>query len=358
MMRWITILSLFVMHWTVNAGESLQRIAFGSCAMQFKPQPIWDTIAKQKPDLFLFLGDNIYADFDGNKPFTPTKETLQRDWAMLANEPHFKQFRQQAPIMATWDNHDYGKHNGGAEFELKEMTKTAFLDFFAEPKDSKRRQTPGIYDAKIFGPEGKRVQVILLDTRYFKGPFIKDKRSQEAKKAAGLSGSMGNYLPNMDPSVTLLGKAQWQWLEQQLLQQAEVRFIASSTQVINDAKHMDEWGNYPLERQRLFDLIKKTKANGVIILSGNVHYTEISQLKDNGYPLIDFTSSGMTHTNQYYAKGYNPYRLADPFAAKNFGLISINWAAKPSAEITLQAIDTKGTILFTEIRSLDSLQFD
>ena len=186
----ITNIALAEVNWQPLPSNILQRIAFGSCAMQFKPQPIWDEVARQKPDLFLFLGDNIYADFDGKEPFTPTKETLKRDWNMLANEPHFKQFRQQVPIMATWDNHDYGKHNGGAEFQLKELTKTAFLDFFAEPKDSLRRKSPGIYDAKILGPEGKRVQIIMLDTRSFKT------QPKLAKRPEGAKGSLGKFIPN------------------------------------------------------------------------------------------------------------------------------------------------------------------
>jgi len=344
-------------NWQPLPTGTVPRIAFGSCAMQFKPQPIWNTIVKLKPDLFLFLGDNIYADFDGKKPFTPTKKTLQRDWNMLANEPNFKAFRQQVPVMATWDNHDYGKHNGGAEFELKEMTKTAFLNFFGEPKDSKRRKTPGIYDAKIFGEEGKRVQVILLDTRYFKGPFIKDKRIKEEKKAAGLTGSMGNYIPNQDPNVTLLGKAQWIWLEAQLKKPAELRLIVSSTQVIPDEKAMDEWGNYPLERQRLFRLIKETKANGVIILSGNVHFTEVSKLTNFPYPLLEFTSSGMTHFKKAYAEAKNAYRVAGPDANINFGFIEIDWSVKPTPLIRFIAINLGDTIAYEYSVPLANLQF-
>jgi len=101
--------------WQPLPTGTVSRIAFGSCAMQFKSQPIWEIITEQEPDLFLFLGDNIYADFDGEKLFTPTPETLKRDWNKLANEPNFKIFRQKIPVMATWDNHDYGKHNGGVD---------------------------------------------------------------------------------------------------------------------------------------------------------------------------------------------------------------------------------------------------
>ena len=109
------------------SDKILSRIAFGSCAFQWEEQPIWSVIAKKKPDIFIFLGDAIYGDFDGEKPFTPTVDTLRRDWTALGSKPEFRAFRAQVPILATWDNHDYGSHNGGAEFPLKEMTKKAFL---------------------------------------------------------------------------------------------------------------------------------------------------------------------------------------------------------------------------------------
>lgn len=342
--------------WQPLPGGVINRIAFGSCAQQWREQPIWEAVTAARPDLFLFLGDAIYGDYDGSKPFTPSKQTLKHDWDMLAAKPEFQAFRAQVPVMATWDNHDYGSHNGGAEFPLKEMTKTAFLDFFGEPADSVRRRTPGIHAARVFGPAGRRVQVILLDTRSFKGPFLKDPRSKAQNKAAGLSGSMGNYVPNLDPAVSLLGDAQWRWLERQLRAPAEIRLIVSSTQVVPDQKAMDEWGNYPLERERLFELIRTTGANGVLILSGNVHFTEISQLDESPYPILDFTSSGMTHNNEAYARAKNAYRIAGPYAAPNFGLVDIDWDASPSPLITLRAVDGDGKPAFQHRVYLDALQ--
>ena len=339
-------LTLSVIAANAIAVQPLHRIAFGSCAMQTKAQPIWDVIAKQQPDLFLFIGDAIYADYDGSKAYTPTEVTLERDWDMLASEPHFKAFRQQVPIMATWDNHDYGKHDGGAEFKFKEVAKKYFLDFFEEPENSIRRITPGIYDAKIFGPEGKRVQVILLDTRYFKGRAVKDKRSKAEKAAAGLSGSLGKYVPNPDPNVTLLGEVQWLWLEQQLRKPAEVRLLVSSTQVIANEKGMDEWGNYPRERDRLLALITKAQAYATLFLSGNVHFTELSKLDMGEKAIFDFTSSGLTHTNAAYAAASNLYRVAGPYDGLNFGLVEIDWDGRPSPGVRMVAIDINGDVVF------------
>jgi alkaline phosphatase D len=337
-------------------SETLSRIAFGSCANQLVDQPIWDAVADQNPDLFLFIGDAIYADYDGEKVVPVTGKTLLTDWQKLGDEEHFSRFRETTDILATWDNHDYGSHDGGAEFPLKSISKNAFLDFFDEPAESTRRSRPGIYDAKIFGEADRRVQVILLDTRYFKSPPVEDERSAAERHEAGLTGSLGKFAPNTDRSATLLGAGQWDWLEQQLLKQAEIRLLVSSTQVIPDQKGMDEWGNYPHERQRLFDVIASTKASGVILLTGNIHFAEVSILQNRSYPLIEFSSSGLTHTNSAYAKAPNDYRVGAAYDELNFGLVDIDWHASPSPQIQLQVIDENGQAVHNYTVSMSELQ--
>ena len=333
--------------------STLTRIAFGSCAKQWQHQTIWDAVLAAKPDLWLFLGDNIYGDTDGMTAWLVSKEQMTGEWNRLADKPEFQKARAQIPMMATWDNHDYGSHAGGAEFTMKEGTKEAFLTFWSEPKDSPRWTRPGIYDAKIFGPEGKRVQVILLDTKYNRSPFKPDPIPKEERLK---SGKVGGYIPDNDPSKTHLGEEQWTWLEEELKKPAEVRLIVSSTQVIPDQKGMDEWGNFPLERQRLFDLVAKTNANGVILLSGNVHFAELSRYEQTAYPLLELTSSGMTHINELYGEAANDYRVGEPYIAHNFGMVEINWDAKSSPSITLKAIGEDGSIGFTHSLRLDELQ--
>lgn len=342
----------FALAKTIDPLEPIRKIAFGSCAKQWEPQPIWRTIAAQDPDLFLFLGDAIYGDWDGKEVFVPTEETLQRDWSRLGSNPDFSRFRERTPILATWDNHDYGKHDGGAEFTLKEESKRIFLDFFREPSDSERRNRPGIYDSFVAGPKGKRVQIILLDCRTFKDPYLKDERTKEEKAELGIR---GQYLPNMDPNATLLGAAQWSWLEAELERPAELRLICSGVQVVANEKAMEEWENFPLERQRLFDLIGRTGANGVVFLSGNVHFAEISQTDEGPYPLIDFTASGMTHIDPGYASLRNNRRTAGPLTQENFGLIEIDWEAELGPQIVLSAIGLDGLPAIQERISLGNL---
>ncbi|MEP1473025.1 MAG: alkaline phosphatase D family protein [Halieaceae bacterium] len=316
----------------------VSRIAFGSCSFQSVPQPIFQAVVSASPDLYLSLGDAIYGDYDlaTKSAYEVTEESLRREWQVLANNPDWQSLVEHVPVMATWDNHDYGHHSAGAEFPLKTTSEMLFLDFFSEPADSDRRNRPGVYESRVFGPEGRRVQVILLDTRSFKSlPVL-------AQRPEGVTGSLGKYAPNTDPAATLLGRDQWAWLERELKRPAELRLVASSGQIIADEKGMDEWGNYPREREKLLTMIASTVSENVLLLSGNVHFTEVSSLDIGSRQLVDFTSSGLTHVNREYPQYPNQYRVAGPYVEESFGLLEIHW--EPDPKVVFKAIGVKGEV--------------
>ena len=79
----------------------LARIAFGSCAKQDKPQSIWDAVVGMQPQLFVFLGDNIYAD-------TQDMDVLRAKYALLAKQPGYQKLLQTChliEIFFTWVGH-------------------------------------------------------------------------------------------------------------------------------------------------------------------------------------------------------------------------------------------------------------
>ena len=179
-----------------KASESIEAIAFGSCLKQTRPQPIWESVRACKPDVFVLLGDNIYGD-------TRDMKKLESRWDAFAAVPDFKRLRGDCRLLAIWDDHDYGENDAGREFPKKAESQKLFLDFLGEPEGSKRRKTPGIYDSVTFGPEGKRVQFVLLDTRYFRSPLKRAHKREQGK---------GPYEPNDSEKAELLGEGQWQWL--------------------------------------------------------------------------------------------------------------------------------------------------
>jgi len=289
-----------------------------------------DRVLRTDFDLFILLGDNIYAD-------TTNADVMQRKYDALKGSLFFRGLREKAPLLATWDDHDYGANDAGAEYPMKRASQRLFLDFMDEPEDSPRRRREGVYDAPVFGPPGQRVQVILLDVRSF--------RSALSTGVNNVVPSGGKYVPNPDPNATMLGDAQWAWLEEQLKVPAEVRIIGTGIQFISEFSGGEAWANLPREKQRMLDLLAKTKANGVIFLSGDRHWAELSRLnRPAHYPLYDLTSSALTQKHPRGTPTPNRYR-ADPttYHDANFGLIKIDWKAA-GPEVTLQLLDVDGRV--------------
>jgi alkaline phosphatase D len=307
----------------------ITRIAFGSC-INTNTHPMLERVVRTDFDVFILLGDNIYAD-------ATNAAVMQRKYTALKTSPFFRRLRQKAPVLATWDDHDYGANDAGAEYPMKVESQRLFLDFMDEPADSPRRRREGVYDARMFGPPGKRVQVILLDVRYF--------RSMLSTGINNVVPSGGKYIPNPDPNATMLGEAQWNWLEEQLRIPAELRIIGTGIQFISEFSGGEAWANLPREKQRMLDLLAKTAANGVIFISGDRHWAELSRLDRPGdYALYDLTSSALTQKHPRGTPTPNKYR-ADPrtYHDANLGLIRIHWKER-GPSVTLQLLDVDGRV--------------
>ena len=321
--------------------SEVQKIVFGSCIDQNKPQPIWQSILAAKPDLFIFGGDNVYA---SNHPWQ--LQNLKDAYARQAAQPGFAALRQGVPHVAIWDDNDMGlKNDGGVEFPHKQAAKNEFIDFWRLPADDPRRTREGLYHAQVFGPVGKRVQVILLDTRWFRSKLrVTDQRNAPGKE---------RYVPDTDPQKTMLGEAQWQWLETQLKQPAEVRLIVSGVQVIVEGHGWEGWHNFPREQEKLKQLIQKTAAKGVVLLSGDRHIGALYKSTGmQGYPLYEITSSGMTHA-WAQAKEDGPNRLGELITQNHFGLIEMDWSKQ---EIQLGFQNTQGEWLKRQTIALSELR--
>ena len=313
----------------VAQGQApLSRIALGSCAKQTMPQPIWDAVLAWRPELFVFMGDNVYGDFN-----SADATGLREAYAATRQIAGYQKLRETVPHLAIWDDHDYGSNDGGADFAHKAVSKALFLDFWKAAATDVRRTREGIYESRVIGPVGKRVQVILLDVRWFRSPLrITDQRGAAGKQ---------RYLPDSDPAKTMLGAAQWAWLAEELRKPAELRLVVSSTQVLAEGHGWERWGNFPLERQKLFDTIRESGAKGVVFVSGDRHIGALSREQPAGlYPLHEMTSSGL---NMVYwaAKEPGPNRLGALYAAANFGAIDLDWSGR---KVTLALRDEVSSV--------------
>ncbi len=320
-------------------GRTLLRIGFGSCAEASRPQPVWDAINERRFDLFVFLGDNIYGD-------TRDMAVLRAKYAELAAQPGFARLRAETPVLAVWDDHDFGEDDAGGDYPQKEESRRIFLDFWDVPAGSPRRQRDGVYGSYVFGPPGRRVQVLLPDLRYNRTalvPLDLGGADYEAwanqRLAAGLE-VPGPYARNPDHRATMLGERQWQWLERQLQVPAELRLVGSSVQVLADFTGWESWAVFARDRERLFDLIRRSNASGVVFLSGDVHYAELSKQDLNvPYTLWDLTSSGLTE--EWKVPTPNANRASEVVTDANFGFIEIDWLERQT-RLTLGIADSTG----------------
>ena len=332
-------------------------LGFGSCARQDRPQPIWDSIHAARCDAFVLLGDNIYAD-------TADPAVFREKYALLAAMPGFAKLRQTTPLFVTWDDHDYGTNDGGAGFPGAAASQKEFCDFFQVPANSPLRTTPGVYDCVTLGPVGKRVQLILLDTRMFRSPLKKDPANLKVN------------IPNTDPDATVLGEGQWAWFERRLRDPSEIRVVVSSIQVVATEHGSEKWENFPKERARFLELLRRTQARGVVVISGDRHLAELSALTPADgvpYPLYDLTTSGLNlevppksapkehqPTKPKHAVPRKPqinrYRLHERiYTGSNFGLMRIKWDG-PNPSLRLEVCGLAGQVVisrdipFVEIR--------
>lgn len=316
------------------------RIAFGSCARQDRPQPIWDAVLEADPELFIFLGDNIYGD-------TRDPAVLQAAYNQLATQRGFRRLCERTPVLAIWDDHDFGEDDAGGDYPMKEASRQLFCNFWGEPAQSSRRTQDGIYDAIVLAAGSQRLQILLPDLRFNRTPMRRREwvgvscKPGLNKMESDPHGVPGPYERNPDPAATMLGEPQWQWLERQLAQPADIRILASSVQVVADFPGWEGWINFATDHQRLLQTIRRQRANGLICISGDMHYAEVSRNDLNTpYPIWDFTSSGLTEV--YAVPTPNALRVGKVFTEPNFGLLTLDWRTTGAPALRFEARDAQG----------------
>ena len=277
--------------WAGQNDQPLERIGFGSCYKPEKSTPLWADVKKYDPQLWIWLGDNFYNDWAEGKyiRFNDDPEAFTKGYEKLKKSEGMAALQALVPdrMMATWDDHDYGRNDGGADYPYKAASKAYFMSFFGVAADAPMRSREGVYDARWITRGGHRIQLLLLDTRSFRSPLVEAKTDVQCPRH--------RWGPNDAPEATMLGAAQWAWLASRLREPADLHLLVSSIQVIPDAHCYEKWANFPRERERLLSQIDGASAP-VLILSGDRHLGEISRLPATAarrWPLLELTSSGL-----------------------------------------------------------------
>jgi alkaline phosphatase D len=279
-------------------GQLAFRATFGSCNREDQDQSYWNKILEKNPNVWIWLGDAIYAD-------TKDLDLFKSKYQKLLTNPHYSKFSSQVQITGTWDDHDFGENDAGSEYLLKDQSRELFWDFMGFPASSSFRNQKGIYRSETWSVVGQRVKLIILDERTFRDPLKKEGGSYE------------------ETDGDMLGADQWVWLEKELKESDDfsLLLIASGTQFLNDRHSFEKWSNFPKSRERLMNLLKESRIPSKIILSGDRHFAEFAKTDlSSGNLLYELTSSGLTHSYRG-AVEYNPYRTGNLWNKTNFGVL-------------------------------------
>ncbi len=304
-------------------------IAFGSCNKQYQQNLLWDDILKNNPDLWIWGGDNMYSD-------TYDMDVLEDNYKLQKEQVGYAELVSKVKILGTWDDHDYGKNDAGTEYPEKDESQELFLNFMNVAESDLRRNRKGVYHAETMTSENGSVKIIILDTRYFRTELTKAKANGK------------RYQPNAYGFGTILGEQQWDWLEAELTNSnADFNIIVSSIQFLSSEHGFETWGNFPHEVDKMKALLQSSNVENAIFISGDRHISEFSKTGVGGLktPLIDFTSSGLTHTYTSFDGEPNQYRLGDVVFAKSFGLLLFNFDTKT---VTMQ-MRGDGNMLLQEL---------
>ncbi len=331
----------FEVHATPVLPPVITRIGTGSCGSQGSPEPTLENILLHDIDFFLYLGDNLYID-------TYSESVMRAEYEnFITQRTEFQQLRASVPLLATWDDHDYGCCDEDSDYPLKAVSQQIFLDFFEEPANSPRRTQEGIHTSYTIGEAGQKLQIILLDARY----FLDDKRPNNG---CGIN----DYCPWDSPADTFrtfLGDAQWEWLKTTLQEPADLRLVASSVQFSSSYHGFESWRLFPHQRKKFQELLKETGAEHLFFVSGDMHYSEVSRLDDDpaGYPIYDFTASGI---NTSWPPEGNQNRVPGKvYGDPNTGLIEIDWQNK---QVKFTTLDANNAVRFEHSVPFGEMEFE
>jgi alkaline phosphatase D len=309
---------------TAPAGPSRFTVAFGSCAKHEEDgvQAIWHHVFAQQPDLFFWLGDNIYAD-------TLHPHLFHEEYRRQRDVPALQSVLRSIPNLAIWDDHDFGLNDGDRTNPARTEALAAFRRYWANPAYG-LPHTPGVFFKYSYGG----VDFFFLDIRYHRDP---------------------NLEPDT-PQKTMLGSGQLAWLLRELKASRAVFKVLISGSGWTQFKGPggDAWSSYLHERNRLFDSVRDQGITGVFLMSGDTHRGEaniIPRSNVGGYDLAEFVASPIAQTISTELRQAPPeYGVRLPYArALNFGLLRFDLTpADPT--VTFELVNAFGDRAYQPVR--------
>lgn len=290
------------------------RVAFGSCPRfgEDRVQPIWPRVSELEPNLFLWIGDNIYGD-------SVNPHVLQEEYRRQRDVDGLQPILRSVSHLAVWDDHDFGMNNQDRRNPIKEEALAIFKQYWANPSYG-LPDTPGVFFRYSYG----QVDFFMLDDRYYRDPDVAPQ----------------------GPDKTMLGARQLEWLQEELGSSTAVFKILVSGGGWSQAKGDtgDSWAAFVDERNKIFDFIRDNEISGVVLLSGDSHVGELNVIPwsdEGGYDFYDLVSSPLAQDTPDSWLERRPSRIRPVyFQGSSVGVV--DFLFEPTPRVQYRVFDLAG----------------
>jgi alkaline phosphatase D len=284
------------------AGSNPARLRFAFASCQHYEQGYFCAyahLAADEPDLVLHLGDYIYESSWGRDHVRKhaaaepvTLDDYRARYALYKSDPDLQRAHAAAPWLVTWDDHevenDYADDRS-ENLDAREWflaRRAAAYKAWYEHLPVPRHMVPFGAHARIYTRigYGNLASFFVLDDRQHRSHQICPRPGRGGSNTVDVS----ECAQLNDPSRSLLGGSQEQWLEAGLAgSRARWNVLAQQTMMAQfDQKPgpgriawTDGWDGYPAARGRLLDFLAERKIANPVVIGGDVHSFNVSQLK-------------------------------------------------------------------------------
>ena len=313
---------------TLPMGPASFTVAFAACARVESNGRVFDRIREARPLLYVNTGDFHYQNIRDNSP-GDIREAYDRS----LGTPGQQALYLQAPIVYTWDDHDFGGDSSDRTTGSRPAVQAIYREYFPHYPLATGEGAGPIYHAFTVG----RVRFIVTDTRSERDPAS---------------------LPD-GPGKTLLGAVQKEWLQAELLaardDAALTVWINSVPWIAQAEEGADHWGNYAAERAELSDFIVANRIGNLVMLSGDAHMVAADDGSNNvfasgaagpGFPV--FHAAALDRRGS--VKG-GPYSEGTFPGGGQFGLLDVADDGGTEIGVTFTGLTWEGTELIRYSRT-------
>lgn len=277
-----------------------------------------ESMANKKPDLTLWLGDNIYL----REPDWSSWTGYMHRYTHTRSLPEMQKLLQTGHHYAIWDDHDFGANDADGSWLHKDWALKSFGLFWMNPSVG----VPGL-TGNMTAFQFNDVDFFLLDNRYNRTPF-----------------DQKNEAPEM------FGKAQIDWLIDMLkYSKSPFKLVAAGGQILNDVAIFETFAQFKEEREYLLKRIEEENIKGVIFLTGDRHHSELSKMTlPNGNLIYDLTVSPLTSGEHNAKDEKNSFRVdGTHVATQNFAIAEFSGERK-SRVMKISLYNADGELIWVQ----------